>query len=416
MDAADLRSQGDRDLGERLLADPEIRDAIERFEEESRGAGARRHLLGTAMRLTSEMAPDVHAIVDGCRKSLGIDLPSELYVYPGAFFNAAAVRPEGGRIFVIVSSSLLEAFDPPELSFVVGHELGHHVFEHHQIPVGPLLSGLARIGAGQALALFAWQRYAEISADRAGVFCAGGLSAAASSLFKLASGLRGGRVNVRIDQFLAQLSDLSEEAARLATGDEPPRMDWFATHPFSPLRLRSAELFAGSELMRQGGTPRADLEASVGDLMLLMEPSYLQEHSDVAETMRRLLVAGGVAIAAAGGALEDTAIEALEKLLGRGTLPVDIKPDAFRQDLPRRIDEVKASVPLLRRAQVIRDLCVIAKADGHVTAEEQAVLRSIAEQVGVDPALVSRTIAMTDQCAAQASAAAPILAAPPPAS
>ncbi len=383
-----LQAEGDRDLAEALLREHEIRRAIERFEKESGESGARLQLLGTAIRLTREMAPDVHAILDGCRKALEIESPVESYVYPEAAFNAAAVRPERGRLLILMSSSLLEAFDPDELRFVAGHELGHHLFEHHRIPLPALLNGRRRVRPDLALQLFAWQRYAEISADRAGVVCAGGLEPTGRALFKLASGLKGGRIKVRIDQFLAQIADLKVETSLAGRDEKSSRSDWFSTHPFSPLRISAAQLFADSELMRKGGMTRADLEARVHDLMALMRPGYLRERSDVAEAMRRLLFAGGVAIAAASGEVNEEEIQALESLLGPGSVPLELKPDLIKEDLPSRIEAVRKEVPPLRRSQVIRDLCVIARADGRADAAEIRVIREIARAIGIDPDVV----------------------------
>lgn len=386
--AAGLRAGGDSELAERLLADPDVRDAVERLERRGKDLGARRHLLATAMRLTGEMAPDVHAIMDECRRMLGVEAPFETYVYPDPMFNAAAVAPEQGRLFLLLSSALLEAFEPDELRFVVGHELGHHLFEHHRIPVAVLLSDIAQIDAALALRLFAWQRYAEISADRTGLVTAGGLDPAARALFKLASGLRGDRIKVRIDQFLTQAGDLRREAERLATADDQPRSDVFATHPFSPLRLKAAQLFAASDMLQPGGVPRLDLEMQVQEMMTLMEPNYLQDTSDVAEAMRRLLFAGGVAAAAASGTVTEELLKALERLLGVGSIPSNLKPDAIRADLPSRIDTVNRIVPPLRRAQVIRDLCVIACSDGRPDEAKFTVIREIARAVSVDETVV----------------------------
>ena len=389
MDANGLRAAGDRELAEQLLADPDVKDAVERLERRGKDPGARRHLLATAIRLTREMAPDVHTIMDECRRMLGVEAPFETYVYPEPMFNAAAVAPEQGRLFLLLSSALLEAFEPDELRFVVGHELGHHLFEHHRIPVAVLLSGIAQIDAALALRLFAWQRYAEISADRTGLVTAGGLDPAARALFKLASGLRGDRVKVRIDQFLTQVGDLRREAERLATADDQPRSDFFATHPFSPLRLKAAQLFAASDVREPGGVPRLDLEMQVQELMTLMDPSYLQDTSDVAEAMRRLLFAGGVAVAAASGTVTEKSLKALEQLLGVGSIPSNLKPDTIRADLPSRIDTVNRIVPPLRRAQVIRDLCVIACADGRIDEAKLTVIREIASAVSVDETVIA---------------------------
>jgi hypothetical protein len=407
----DLRASGDCDLAERILREPGVRGAIERYEKLAAEAGARRHLLATALRLTPEMAPDVHEIVDACRATLGLDMPLETYVYPELQYNAAAVRPERGRLFVMLSAGLLEGFEPDELRFVVGHELGHHLFDHHKLPVGALV-GAGAGDPGLPLRLFAWQRYAEISCDRAGLVCAGSLDPAARGLFKLASGLRGSRVKIRIDQFLAQVGDLRAESERLAKANEPVRSDWFATHPFSPLRVRAAELCVRSELITPGGLARAELEAETDELIRLMEPSYLQERSEAAEAMRRLLFAGGVLIAASRGKVSKEALKALEGLLGPGSVPWTVDPAGIRGELPRRIERVKETAPALRRAQVIRDLCVIARADGAVTETEERILVEIADAVGVDRAVVTCTVAEAPDAHAPARPLGGLAAAP----
>ena len=399
----DLQAKGDRDLRERLLADDAVTTAIERLAKKGLGAGARRHLLATATRLTPEMAPDVHGIIDGCRTTLGVEGPLEIYVYPEPRFNAAAVKPERGRLLLVVSSSLLEGFEPSELQFVAGHEVGHYLFDHHAIPTGALLGGHVHLAPQLALQLFSWQRYAEISADRAGLLCAGGLEPAARALFKLASGLTGDRVRVRIDQFLAQVGDLRREGDAEGIEAQARRGDWFATHPFSPLRLKAAELCAASELMTAGGTPRAPLEAAVQELMTLMNPSYLTARTDTAETMRRLLFAGGVAVAmATAGAVTPEAIAQLKRLLGPGAMPPELKPEVILADLPSRVEQVRTSVPPLRRVQVIRDLCVIARADGYMADAELEVIRIIAEKIDVDLGVVACALDPTSaECASQ---------------
>lgn len=395
MVSVDVRAQGDRNLEAKLRADPEIARAIERIEREGKATRFRRQLLAGALRLSPRSAPEVHDIVESCRARLGIAEAFELYVYADPRFNAACVRPEGGRFFVLFSSGLIESMTPSEIRFVVGHELGHHLFGHHRLPVQALLGGEAAIGGALALSLFAWSRYAEISADRAGLLCCGELRGAASTLFKLASGLHDGHgVRMDIDELMAQVGELTlEDAQEAAAGaSQSPRADWFATHPFSPLRLSAARLFAESELMVAGGLPRDVLEARTDELMILMDPSYLLDTSDAAKEMRRLLLAGGVLVAAASGELSDEELAALEKLLGPGSLPARINVQAIEEDLPRRIEAVKADVPPLRRAQVIRDLCVIALADGHVDEAERRVLHRLAAALEVDGALVERTV------------------------
>jgi len=376
-------------LAEQLLKDRTVVQAIQQMEENADRVGARRQLLATSLRLARGMAPLVDQVMDTCRERLEMDAPLETFVYPDADFNAAAVRPEGGRMFVLVSSALLDNFEPDELAFVVGHELGHHLFGHLSIPVSAVLEAREHLDPGTLLKLFSWKRYAEISSDRAGLVCAGGLEPCLCALFKVASGLRGHRVKVDLEPVLRQLADLQEEARRLARSDEPVRADWFSTHPFSPMRLKAAQLFAASEVMTEGGASVDELEAQIQDLMDLMDPGYLQDRSEEAEAMRRLLFAGGVLLSAADGRVSKETLDALEEMLGLGSVPTSVNPEAIREDLAKRVARVNELVPPLRRAQVIRDLCVVAQADGLVSESETEVLFDLAEAVQVGRGMVS---------------------------
>ena len=274
-----------------LLRSRAVKRVVEWLEahEDEGPRGVRRRLLGTSVRLTRRMAGDLHEMVDACRERHGVQTPLELYVYASPSFNAACVKPEAGRLFILFSSSLIESFKGNELGFVIGHELGHHLYDHHDVPIGYLLRGREPAPPSLALQLFAWSRYAEISADRAGALCAGDLEAEARSLFMLSSGLTGATIEFRLDDFLTQVGEMQLETDDPGVG--APREDWFSTHPFSPLRVKALQLFSESEFVTEGGGSGAELEAQIQSLMALMEPSYLEEHSEAAEAMRRLLFA-----------------------------------------------------------------------------------------------------------------------------
>jgi Zn-dependent protease with chaperone function/tellurite resistance protein len=396
MDAHRLRSRGDIELSARLLALPEVKLYQVRRERDP-VEQTRRQLLAQAVRLTPAMAPALHTAVDHCRTVIGVDIPVELYVWPSPGYNAFSFAAERGRGFVGVTSSILEGFEDRELRFVIGHELGHLAFSHHDVPVALLTDRNTGLSADQVLTVFQWQRWAEISADRAGLACAGEVAPAATAFFKLASGLSHQVVKFDIDEFLKQLGDLASESEASRSKDDGPTADWFSSHPLSPVRVRAVQLAATSELIDPKGTAVAVLEDSVTDLMSLTDPSYLHEPGEIGEAMRRLLLAGGAVVASAGGPLEDEEHAALETLLGIGAVPSHINVAALRDDLERRIARVNEVVPAPRRAQVIRDLAVIARADGRVDPAEVAEIRRIAAAVDVDPVIVDSTIALTDK-------------------
>lgn len=392
MIAQNLRCQNDLELSQKLLQHPEviqIKNVLARMEGK-KPMTLRRRLLSSSVRLSENMSPEIHRIAEECIATLGMKIPLELYVFASPQFNAMCFKPEDGRLFVMFASSLLESFTQSELRFVMGHELGHHIYGHHEIPVGYLLGGKAKPDPRLALELFAWSRYAEISADRAGAHCAQDLESVGRSLFKLASGLTGKTISFNLNDFLAQVDDM--QVADAEPGSSPPQEDWFSTHPFSPLRVKALKLFDESEYVRYNGLSKTDLEIAVQSLMGLMEPSYMEGKTDTAKFMRRLLYAGAITIADASDGIGPQEVRVFEKFFGPGEFSKSLDVTRIKQDLDNRVHKACSNTSIPQRMQVLRDLCIVAQASGHITDEEQAILERIADGLNISRGFIFRTL------------------------
>lgn len=388
MEPTSLRSQHDRELFDQLLEHPDVKRVNEQIEQQNEkgNLGVRRRLLSTSVRLSPTMAKSLHRTASECAEKLALAIPLELYVFSSPSFNAACVKPEAGRLFIMFSSSILEAFSDAEMKFVMGHELGHHLFNHHDIPIGYIMRGKSRPNPRLALTLTSWSRYAEISADRAGAYCANDLGAVAHALFKLASGLSGSYAKFSVDDFLAQVDEMQLEDGQ--PGQGAPTEDWFLTHPFSPLRVKALKLFHESELVTPNGTPLNNLDMGVESLMSLMEPSYLEGKTDTAEAMRRLLFAGSVAVADASDGISEQEIAVFEEFFGKASFTDRLDIEQLKSELPERIRQTMDLTSVPQRMQVVRDLCTVAMAEGHTTDEERAVLCELSTALGVAPVFV----------------------------
>lgn len=391
MQAADIRSLDDQALYNKLIAHPDVvrvNDLIARHEAEG-PTGIRRNLLSTSVRLTRNMAPGIAAMADECVERLGVQLPLELFVYSSPQFNAACFKPENDRLYVMFSSSLLEGFSESELKFVMGHELGHHVYDHHAVPIGYLLRGETRPDPKLALELFTWSRYAELSADRAGAHCAQDMDAVAKALFKLSSGLTSKIVQFSLDDFVAQVDDMMVDDQEPGKG--APQSDWFSTHPFSPLRVKALKLFEESQLYG-GEMSREDLEVGVQSVLSLMEPSYLEAKTDTAEAMRRLLFAGLIAVADAEAGISEEELDIFKQYFGKYAFKDTLDLEKTKATVERRSREVYQRASKTQAMQVLRDLCVMAQANGGVLPSERLVLESIAKELHIPSTFICQTI------------------------
>lgn len=397
MQADRIRSRHDRMLAEQLISAPEV-TAYNLYQTEREAAGVqsiRRRLLATSVRLSERMSPGLARIAEDCVRKLEVDLPLELYAYASPHFNAACVKPEEGRLFIIFSSSLLDHFDDEELRFVMGHELGHFIYQHHDIPVGPLLKGGTPIPPELALQLTSWSRSAEISADRAGAYCAGQLNAVARALFKLASGVTSSVVRFNLQGFLRQVDDMQMVDGEPGAG--APIEDWFMTHPFSPLRVKALQMFHQSDLMVADGVDQETLELGVESLMTLMEPGYLQAKTEAALAMRHLLFAGALLIANANGVISAAEIAVFEKFFKEQQFRQDFDLEKLRQSLPKRAAAVVKHNALPKRMQVLRDLCIMARAEGKAHHAEIVILKEIAHRLEVPGFFVDQLLSSTTE-------------------
>lgn len=392
MNAEKLRNQNDLSLFNALLEERDVVRVNEQLAKQAEDgvSGTRRQLLATSVRLSKNMAPDVHVMLAQCAERLGVGIPIELYVYASPQFNAACVKPEDGRLFIMLSSTLLEAFNGSELRFVIGHELGHYLYRHHDIPIGYILRGKSRPDPKLALRLFAWSRYAEISADRAGAHCAQDFEAVGRSLFRLASGLSNDVIAFNIDDFVDQIDDM--QLADVESGQGAPTEDWFSTHPFSPLRVRALKLFHQSELALPGGIAVNDLEVGVQRLMALMEPNYLEGKTETAEAMRRLFFAAAITVMNLDGEISEQEIEVFEKYFGKGSFNEKLDFQKLSKEVPERVQSTADATSIAQRMQVMHDLCVVARAGCPITEAERDFLTGLANDLAIDTAFVEQTL------------------------
>ena len=147
--------------------------------------------------------------------------------------------------------------------------------------------------------------------------------------------------NLGSTSFKYRLFDMQDE--QQAPGQGAPQADWFSTHPFSPLRLKALKVFYESELAKPSGFAVATLEARVQTLMALMEPSYLEERSETAETARRLLFAAAIAVANATDGISEEEIAVFEKFFGETAFNDRLDIDAIVESLPERIADANTA-------------------------------------------------------------------------
>lgn len=214
-----------------------------------------------------------------------LDAPERypLFVAQDPVVNAGAYGMD--HPFIILNSGALALLNDRQISYVMGHEVGHVMSDHVLYKtMTELLIRLARMGfpivglAARAvlLGLLEWSRKAELSADRAGLLAIQDTDDVLSSMLKMAGG--GSDEETSLAEFIRQAEDYRD------SGDLADRIFKVLnvlgeSHPFWVLRV--------SEL-------RAWIESGAYDRILRGEyqrrgepdPAYAEDLSEAASAYR----------------------------------------------------------------------------------------------------------------------------------
>jgi Zn-dependent protease with chaperone function len=205
--------------------------------------------MASAVRVTPQQCPDLHAKLQIACTTLGVDMP-ELFVHQSPVVNAFTGGVE--RPVIVLHSSLLERLTDEEVLAVIAHEVGHIHAEHVlYLTAARLIEALANaalaavpvantvtqiLSSSMRAALLAWARRAELSCDRAALLVTQDPNVIGRTMMKLCGGTFASKVDY--DQFLQQARDFQK------TYDEKALDRFWAdiiaaslTHPFPIWRV-----------------------------------------------------------------------------------------------------------------------------------------------------------------------------------
>jgi len=152
------------------------------------------HLKTNAVRVSETQLPEVYRIVQASCERLRMEIP-EVYVMQQNVWNSIATKIFGRLMVVLLSGavdSILLKGDMQELSWLVGHELGHLWAGHLN-----LSQKSAKLG-GWLIWVNLWHsRRAEFTCDRVGLYCSGSLKSSQLAVINATVGAQlAGRVNI----------------------------------------------------------------------------------------------------------------------------------------------------------------------------------------------------------------------------
>ncbi len=336
--------------------------------------------LTNSVRVTRDLFPSIAVAVEEVTDRLGLDQMPEVYVYNSGETQAAGFGMSAGPMLATFSSGLVQLLSPGELMFVIGHEIGHCIFEHGRYPHSGDSSDEI-----EELNFKALQRAAEISADRIGFLACCSRSDAFKAILKTASGLPDRFLRCDTAAYLDQARELRELG-----GTESEAL---ATHPMFLTRLRALLWFEMSEpyynAIERTGKPvlTADKLASHLDKELSASTGFRLARASE-ETVRRALVWGFLQLFVA----DNTLSKAEQALLARAVGPDEASkavdyarqfgPGAVRGKFSSALVGV-ANLSAATRNALYEDLERYAAHAGGSVAQREAVLEEVNRELNL---------------------------------
>jgi Zn-dependent protease with chaperone function len=262
-------------------------------------------LLGTAVLVSEKQFGEIYETTVALSRVLGIETPP-VYLKEDPSINAFTFGTDESNVYIVITRGLLDVVTPRELAFVLGHEMGHIKSRHVLYITTADWLACAGVFAGSVaiplvgyliepvkLALLAWARRAEITADRAGLICSQDLMAAQRALAIITLGSKDLIKRISIEELIKQ-----------SPKDWPSWiLESFKPHPYLPKRLKAISLFAESDFYARrilrnfdGFIPPEDLDRAVAQVLDDHETGAIGRESNSDDQAR---LAAMVAIAAA---------------------------------------------------------------------------------------------------------------------
>lgn len=199
--------------------------------------------MASAIRLSPTQLPDLYHHLPPICKKLGIEEP-EFYLQMDPMPNAWTFGDT--KIFITITSGLVDMMNSEELDAVISHECGHILCHHvlYHTVARYILGGADSIGLLGKLAdpikyaFYYWQRKSELSCDRAASIVTSP-EIVASTMARLSGGPRSITGKINLEEWAKQ-ADKYEDIRKDGFWNQTLQIYAIAeqSHPFSAVRVR----------------------------------------------------------------------------------------------------------------------------------------------------------------------------------
>ena len=197
-------------------------------------------MLTDSILVTENLFPKIYKALEEATKNLKLDIMPELYIKPCPEMQAICHSTKNEKIIIEINSGLIEKFKINEISFIIGHEIGHKIFNHFEYP-----SILENTIEAHRLNILQLNRFSEISCDRVGLLACKSIDVALKAIVKLASGLSDKHISTNLVEYLEQYKKFRKKYLNKEIEEGIFHND---KHPSLPVRARAIMKYVMSDI------------------------------------------------------------------------------------------------------------------------------------------------------------------------
>ena len=172
---------------------------------------------GNGIHVTQECLPDLHTQLMNVCKTIGYESVPDFSLMWNYYITAGTEGANNPHITTM--SGAIDLLNEDELSFLLGHEIGHQACGHKPyhmfletlympliniVPGGKIWIGLVRS------TLLNWYRYSDFTADRIGLLACQDINAALTTMIKMSGMPKKYFSSINVDSFIKQSQEFDE--------------------------------------------------------------------------------------------------------------------------------------------------------------------------------------------------------------
>ena len=335
---------------------------------------------GESLKVTEKVTPYLYKLFNGIKERVGMKRDVDFFVVSNNEVNAYArvnkpVDPNS-PLTVVIHSATIESLSEAELSYVVGHELGHLMDENLYLNnVFLFVFPTGEIPVPLQYKYYFWRQLSELFADRYGYLAVQDINPCISAQFKLKSGLSLDKMAVDMNSFM----EYNHEVMKHYTSGQALNLfygPYGRMHPVSPIRIEALNLFANAKTVKELDDGMNQLVEAIGRLNI---------DNNLGKSFMDFVASAGLIIAEADGEITQDETEVILNYMSEVHMfPKDILNEVYQQDhfevFNRSVNEILEKEPEARE-RLFMYMADVVVSDLHFHEAEINLLKEVAEKV-----------------------------------